>query len=1016
VKRFLTWCWRTLMLGEVLLLKNMVVHLPMRALKASLLFSLAGYLCSQGISTGDRWSLDQGLDAIRTAVKVTPNQSRRRRNRVDYLAIMLTGAYGITDDPELLDEAFAASQEALDLTPANHAERAECVSVFGIILLLRSIHHSDWEFLNQAVTALREALERTPRSDPDRSDRLTLFIQGVTLRLTFLRDDEGVEEAIRLSRDEVTTSTSSEESLSNDSTILFYVTELLSIQYRKTGDLSNLDEAIATQRRAIEIQPEAADFDFAPLLGWTLASRYRHSGDSGALDEAISLYRQALHRPPSEPEMQALCWSGLGWALQLRFERQGDPKVIEEAVSAHRQAVMLSPVSDFNHGIYWTNLGDALFARYAKNHSYETLADVIEAYRTALATTPVSHQERSDLLANLGRSLREQSPISGRKTLDESIAVFEEALETSANERPNRSEYALGLASALLSRYRDTGIVDDLNRAKDVLREAAQATTGMPWLRLACYQQLGIVSARAGQWDEATTAFSAAVELLPLIVPVHLRRTDREYTLAQWPGLACDAAACVLRRGPATVERALRLLEQGRGILVSHALQSGNALSWLRDRDPVLAERLEWLYRELSPESRDPAVPPPEPGNQAVQLLRAHSNDRPHLLGRELSAVLAQVREVGGRSRDVLAPSMEELLCAAADGPVVTINVSDYGSHALILTTNQVEIVPLPGLTSTFLKDHVTQFLDAQDVAGDSSRPPAQRKLAEKRVSATLEWLWDSVCGPVLDHLGIRRGLTATGGPRVWWLPTGLLNFLPLHAAGHHDQRTKPEPPTVIDRVVSSYAPTVRSLLHNRAKQTTAGIRSVLLVAVPDAPEHAHLPGVIPEVNKIKERFPDAIVLQGANASHDEILANLADSNWAHFACHARSDMVAPSASSLVAGDQPISVLEISNLHIPYGEFAFLSACGTTRGSMALADEAIHLTSAFQLAGYTHVVGTLWPVADDISAEVADHVYRIVSSAGVPTIAMALHEIVRSLRDTYSRAPSLWASHVHVGP
>ena len=959
--------------------------------------------------------MDQGLDAIRIAVKLTPDESSSRRQRVSILAVTLAAGYSITDASELLDEALVASQEEMDRTPQDDPERAECLSRFGLIQILWILNHGDLESIDRAVRALKEALDRTPSDDPERSDRLATYLVGVTIRSSFMQGDDGVEEAIRLSRDEVTASSSTEGSLDSDLMVLYFVTELLSLQYRKTGDLSNLDEAIATQRRAIEMWPDSQDLDFAPVLAWTLAARYRHSGDSAALDEAISLYRQAIRRPPGEREIHATYWSGLGWTLQLLFERNGDPAVIEEAATAHRRAVTLSPVNDYNHGITWTNLGDTLLAKHGMDDSPEILEEAIGAYRNALATIPATHYERSEVLASLGRSLYEQSRTSGPASVDEAITVFEEALATSSLERPNRPEYALGLASALMSRYRSSGIAEDRDKAMLVLSKTAQATTGVPWLRLAAFRRLGEISAQSGQWDDAIPAFSAAVDLLPLIAPIHLRRADQEYTLAQWPGVASDAAACVLRQSPAAEEMALRLLERGRGILVSHALKSGSVLSWLRDRDPALAARLEWLYRELSPESHAPAVPPPDSGNQAAQLMQAHSSDRPHFLGRELSIVQSQVSDLAETDRYVAEPSMEDLRSVAADGPVVTINVSDYGSDALILTADGVEIVRLADVTATAVKEHVVAFLDAQSAAWDSGRPGARRE-AEESVSATLGWLWDSVCGPVLDRLGFRREVTSAGGPRVWWLPTGLLSFLPLHAAGHHDQRGKPEPPTVMDRVISSYTPTLRSLLLNRGKKTTPGFRRMLAVAVPDSPGHAHLPGVNFEITRIKERFPEATVLQGADARHDEILAGLPDSNWAHFACHALADLVSPSASSLIAEDHPISVLEISNLHIPHGEFAYLSACGTTRGSIALADEAIHLTGAFQLAGYTHVVGTLWPVDDDISMTIADHIYGAVSLVGVPAIAPALHEVVRGLRDNYPRLPSLWASHVHVGP
>jgi hypothetical protein len=57
-------------------------------------------------------------------------------------------------------------------------------------------------------------------------------------------------------------------------------------------------------------------------------------------------------------------------------------------------------------------------------------------------------------------------------------------------------------------------------------------------------------------------------------------------------------------------------------------------------------------------------------------------------------------------------------------------------------------------------------------------------------------------------------------------------------------------------------------------------------------------------------------------------------------------------------------VVDISSLHREIADLAYLSACSTARVGAALTDEAIHLASTFQLAGYRHVVATLWPIND----------------------------------------------------
>lgn len=127
-----------------------------------------------------------------------------------------------------------------------------------------------------------------------------------------------------------------------------------------------------------------------------------------------------------------------------------------------------------------------------------------------------------------------------------------------------------------------------------------------------------------------------------------------------------------------------------------------------------------------------------------------------------------------------------------------------------------------------------------------------------------------------------------------------------------------------------------------------------------------------------------------------------------------------PSRSHLVVhdpADRRLTVADISRLDLPGAELAYLSACGTAGTGAALADEALHLASALQLAGYRHVVGTLWETDDAVALDLAEKTY---AALGAPRpvaerSAQALHTAVRTVRDLYRDSPWFWAAHVHVG-
>ena len=289
-------------------------------------------------------------------------------------------------------------------------------------------------------------------------------------------------------------------------------------------------------------------------------------------------------------------------------------------------------------------------------------------------------------------------------------------------------------------------------------------------------------------------------------------------------------------------------------------------------------------------------------------------------------------------------------------------------------------------------------------------------------------WLWDTVAEPVLDELGAHRtpeGPTSTW-PRVWWCPTGALTVLPLHSAGRRDDA--PER-SVLDRVVSSYTPTLRALLEARTpRDRSRGAESMgdpdpagrlLLVQVDDAPGQPPLDGsreraVLLDHIPVERRT----VLAGSQATRDAVLKVLPKYRWVHFTCHGDQDLHDPSRGGLLLYDEMLSIADITAGRF-HGDFAGLSACKTAVGGIDLLDEAITLAAALHYTGYRHVVASLWSVQDDASTEVFTRLYEeiVIDGRLKPDLAAAaLHDAVRDIRDRHPDWPHLWTPFTHTGP
>ncbi|MDX2528101.1 CHAT domain-containing protein [Streptomyces europaeiscabiei] len=539
-------------------------------------------------------------------------------------------------------------------------------------------------------------------------------------------------------------------------------------------------------------------------------------------------------------------------------------------------------------------------------------------------------------------------------------------------------------------------------------------------------------------WALATDAAEAALESLPLVVSQALHRDDRQAVLRtallgrRYPapagprrasdlpdrlaGTSLARTACAVALAAGRTEQAAALLEQGRAVLMAQDLQARSDVSDLDAVHPQEAREFTALARRLreteSDTDAETAGAPTGPGD-AARIREQHE------VAEEWQRLLARIRGLDGFEHFLLPPSAEQMRREAKEGPIVLINIDLLRSDALVVTAKGIELVRLDA-TEGRLAHTARRFLTAVSVGAGESR--AQRKEAAATVFDTLEWLWDTIAEPVLEAAGLTRpipdGTPRDAIPRLWWSASGPLAHLPLHAAGHHRAAALGDGRSVLDRVASSYTPSIRALRHARQARAAGGGAGPFLAVRRPTGAGGRDGASVAEVAAMARTLGGLRTVQGDEATVGRVLAELSSAATVHFACHGFSDAEDPSRSHLELADGRLGVLDVARGHLPHAQLAVLLACHTTRTDL-LPDEAVHLTSAFQTAGYPQVVGALWEATDLVSVRLTEHLYRALRTYGggldVTDTARAVHGIVRELRARHAESPRVWAPYVHTG-
>jgi tetratricopeptide (TPR) repeat protein len=949
--------------------------------------------------------LTDAIDLLEQAVAATAVDDPDRASRLYSLGIAHSLRYETTKRPGDIDRAIHVGEQLAASIPPNHPARVASLNNLESALISRFELTASPGDLDRAIDVARELVSISGHHHPDRSRFLACLGYALSSRFDLSGWAEDQDGAIKAEEEALSVTSPDDPDrflrLSN-------LCNNLRRRFEQTDWPPDLDRAIAVGEEAVRNTPQDEPNRWRTLenLAIALCERWKRTGWLSDVDWAIELAEERA--AASSPRDRARALSQLRYFLVSRAALAGLPEDIDRAIEVGTEAVAITAPADAHRVIRLCNLCDVLLMRFEEKRSPGDADRAVDFGEEALSITPPGDLKRARVLASLGHALSVRFEASGR--------------------------------------------VSDIDQALPLLREVAEDPTAPVGQRVRAARFWGRLAGKAQRWPAAVEGLSAAVELTGLLAPPGLGQGAQEYRLRATAGLGEDAAASCLQVG--TAERAVELLEQARGVMFSRLLDSRSDLTDLDEAYPRLGTEFrrarEELTRPVALEGfgavvtarrllaveRQGAAPPAvvahlgHPASTTeTEAARAEADAR-RTAGVTFERLLAEVRQQPGFESFLLPRPITDLLPAAGSGPVVLVNVADLRSDALILRADGVEDVPLPGLSPAVVDEQVSALLTALEQAAE--RNPGNRVAGEARITGLLGWLWDTITGPVLDRLHI-TGPPGPGQPwpRIYWCPTGPLAFLPLHAAGHHHTRHAATPLTVLDRVVSCTTPTVGALLQ-AGQVPAAGVTSsldadakVLVVAMPHTPGQHDLPGAATEAQRLAEFLPGRVDILGLAdsppATRAAVLAALPGHAWAHFSCHAVADQVDPSTSHLLLTDHqqhPLTVLDLTRTRLDGAQLAFLSACTTARTGALLPDEPIHLAAACQLAGYTHVIATLWPIDSNDAVRITEEVYRVLAptAPGAEGAADALHTATHGIRALYPDQPSHWASHTHIGP
>lgn len=548
---------------------------PVPLARLDALSALGALLMSRYADGAGEAVLNEAVDRFDAAVAEA--ESGAAADHLANLAAALMARYDLRGDPGDVDRAVSAFETALQETGSSPTTVTGIYSGLGSALLVRHTYTGHPLDLNAAIGHLDAAVAADEGPDGLNLSNLGL---GLTSRYEATGALADLHRAVQVLRDATSAlPTGSAEWCGAAANLSFALLQT----YLVDGDASVLDLAVATTEQAIDHGAEVDLPGYRNTLSACLGARFERTGELDQLDAAVAAVQRAVDdTPPGAPE-RAIYLDGLAGSCRERYMWRRELADIRAAVAAAEAAVAATGPADTERPRRLASLANCL-ATDPSAAGLGTAERVVTLSREALDLCPAGAADRWLYTFGLAVAHLDRSEIAhSHDDLDAAVDGFRAALVLVPADLPQGAALHYDLAVALSRRQAANGGEPGGDEADTEFATAGRlGTERRPDVAVLAGRELGLRRARAERWADAASAYETAVAAMLRLVRSQPGRADIEVRLREAGQLTAEAAFSAARAG--LLGDAAVVLDQGRAMLLSIVLErEGADLGRLRD-------------------------------------------------------------------------------------------------------------------------------------------------------------------------------------------------------------------------------------------------------------------------------------------------------------------------------------------------------------------------------------------------------------------------------------------------